>query len=126
MARSRPPLLEGSRLAFLVALASAVTCGVLAWRGTWSLWLAVAAHVGLTSLLTYFVFAWDKRKAKGTGRRISEANLLWLTFLGGAPGAYAAMRRLRHKTQTGRFVWLVPVAALLQLVAIAWVAVRGG
>jgi uncharacterized membrane protein YsdA (DUF1294 family) len=124
MPRSRPPLLEGSRFAFLLALVSATALGVLVLLGHVSPVAAVGLHVLLTSILAFLVFGWDKRRARGEGRRISEANLLWLSLLGGGPGAWWAMRRLRHKTQKRMFQIVVPVAALLWIAALAWLAWR--
>ena len=118
MARTRPPLLDGSRLAFALALASAGACALICWRGHLSLALGSFLLLVLLSLLTFLAFAWDKRRAGSGARRLSEANLLWLCVLGGAPGAWLAMRRLRHKTRKQRFVWLVPTLALLQLAGV--------
>ncbi len=49
------------------------------------------------SALTYAAYGLDKRRAKASAWRLSEALLHALEALGGWPGAFLAQRRLRHK-----------------------------
>lgn len=77
--------------------------------------LIYLAVLVLMSLVTAGVYAWDKRRARQGGRRVPEARLLLLTLLGGAMGAYWAMRTVRHKTKHWRFRILVPLLAIVQL-----------
>ncbi len=51
------------------------------------------------SLITFFVYAADKAKAKRGAWRIPEKVLLSLGFFGGATGALIAMQTVRHKTK---------------------------
>lgn len=124
MPNDRPPLLEGSRLAWiLTALVAATLVGfVLAER--LRPWIAALLHVALLSVIAYALFAWDKRRARKQGRRISEANLLWLIVLGGAVGAWLGMRQFRHKTQHRLFRFGVPVVLLAHVAAVAWLAAQ--
>ena len=85
--------------------------------------LALAVLV-LMSLLTAGIFVWDKRRARSGGRRVPEARLLLFALLGGAPGAYWAMRTVRHKTKHLRFRLLVPLLALAQFALLGWLAAR--
>ena len=125
MARDYPPLLEGSRLAWLLASASATVVLVLVLDRGLTPWLGALLHVALLSVAAFALFVWDKHRARKDARRISEANLLWLAVLGGAAGAWLGMRRIRHKTQHARFRMLVPAALLLHVGAIVWLALRG-
>ena len=77
--------------------------------------LLYLAALVLMSLITAGVYAWDKRRARKGGRRVPEARLLGLALLGGAMGAYWAMRTVRHKTKHWRFRVLVPLLAIVQL-----------
>lgn len=53
---------------------------------------------GITvSLITYAVYASDKRRARTRAWRIPEETLHLLELLGGWPGALLAQHRLRHK-----------------------------
>jgi uncharacterized membrane protein YsdA (DUF1294 family) len=79
----------------------------------------------LASLLALAVYAWDKRRARRGGRRVPEATLLWLAFLGGAAGAQLAMHWRRHKTKHLRFRILVPLFLLLHIAAVVWLAAGG-
>jgi uncharacterized membrane protein YsdA (DUF1294 family) len=55
--------------------------------------------LGLTNVLAFLLFAWDKFKAGGDGaNRISEFNLTAIGAVGGWPGGLLAMLLFRHKT----------------------------
>ncbi len=56
-----------------------------------------------TSLWAFLAYGLDKLLAQNGSRRISEKNLLFISFLGGWPGAFAAQRMFRHKTQKVSF-----------------------
>ncbi|MFN4360183.1 MAG: DUF1294 domain-containing protein [Hylemonella sp.] len=61
------------------------------------------------SLLSYALYAADKRAAHHRRRRVPERTLHLLALLGGWPGALLAQRHLRHKTAKPRFLlvyWL--------------------
>jgi len=124
MARKRPPLLESPRLALGLAALSAAGFGLAAGLGRLPGWLAALLHMVLVSLITYGLFAWDKRRAIRGDRRIAESNLLLASWLGGAAGGWWAMRSLRHKTKQPRFRLLVPLALVLQLALVGWLGAR--
>lgn len=70
-------------------------------------YLIVVAAMSLTCFAAYGI---DKRQATRGGRRVSERKLQWLAFCGGWPGAIAAQRLFRHKTQKMSFrivLWLI-------------------
>lgn len=52
----------------------------------------------VASVVTFFVYVIDKKRAIRGQWRIPEATLLWLSVLGGAWGGYLAMKVARHKT----------------------------
>ncbi|MBQ6078111.1 MAG: DUF1294 domain-containing protein [Clostridia bacterium] len=81
----------------------------------WPLWAAL----GVMNLITFIVYAVDKRIAQKNrgGRRVPERTLLLLAFCGGCIGALLGMYLLRHKTKHAKFVVLVPVAVLLWVAA---------
>ena len=72
-------------------------------------------YLFLVNLLAYVCYGADKSKAKQGKRRISERCLIFLAFLGGALGAWVAMRCFRHKTLHLKFRILVPLAFFLWL-----------
>lgn len=85
--------------------------------------LAILLYVVIISLLTATVTAADKIKAKHRRRRIPEAVLFSLAFLGGAAAEYLTMRLIRHKTLHKRFMIGLPVIIFFQLaaaVAVFW------
>jgi len=72
--------------------------------------LDTGAALLAASGLTYLLYAEDKRRAQLGIWRIPEMVLHLGALGGGWPGAFAAQRRLRHKTAKPRFLlvfWLV-------------------
>ena len=61
--------------------------------------LAYAGYLLLLSIITFFAYGADKRKAKKGAYRTKEKTLLLLSFFGGAFGGYPAMLIFRHKTK---------------------------
>ncbi|QNE46384.1 DUF1294 domain-containing protein [Glaciihabitans sp. INWT7] len=57
----------------------------------------------LTSVLSFIVYAVDKRAATSGGWRISESSLLALGIIGGWPGAIVGQQVFRHKTRKRGF-----------------------
>lgn len=75
--------------------------------------------MGLMSLLTWFAYRSDKRRAGAGEWRIPEKELHLLELLGGWPGAFLAQRRLRHKTRKGSFQFVfIAIVLLHQLLAV--------
>ena len=81
--------------------------------------IALVAGYNLFVFAAYFT---DKRAAKLGHRRISEKTLLMLALAGGSPGAIAAQRLLRHKTQKEPFRTLLLLIAVLHAVVLVGAA----
>lgn len=79
--------------------------------------LPAVAIYGIASLITYVMYAMDKRAAIKQRRRVSEKTLHWLALVGGWPGAWCAQQWLRHKTQKTTFRRVFWVTVILNLVA---------
>ena len=77
----------------------------------------------IMSVVTFFVYAYDKLQAKRGKWRVKEATLLLLSLLMGAPGAMAAMFSLRHKTLKAKFTITVPIFLVLQALAFVFLIV---
>ncbi|NRA59606.1 MAG: DUF1294 domain-containing protein [Psychrobium sp.] len=60
-------------------------------------------YYGLLSLVTFIVYAIDKRAAINGKFRTQENTLHLLSLLGGWPGALIAQNKLRHKTKKQPF-----------------------
>ena len=76
------------------------------------------------NIVTFWIYAIDKLKAKKGWWRISERTLLLLAFLGGSIGARLAMQMFRHKTQHAKFRYGVPFALLLHIALAGWLVYR--
>ncbi|MBP5320491.1 MAG: DUF1294 domain-containing protein [Kiritimatiellae bacterium] len=72
------------------------------------LWLA--AVYAVMSVVTFVVYAWDKRAAKKERWRVRERTLHLLELLCGWPGAMVAQNLIRHKSRKVSFrvvFWLM-------------------
>lgn len=61
--------------------------------------ICYAAYLLVLSVITFFAYRIDKRKAIKGAYRTKEKTLLGLSFFGGAFGGYPAMLIFRHKTK---------------------------
>lgn len=79
-----------------------------------------AIYMATLSLVTFFLYLIDKRKAKRGAWRISEKALLTASFVGGAVGGYAAMQLARHKTKHWYFHVVNLLGLLWQVAALVY------
>ena len=80
--------------------------------------IAVLAITLVMSIVTFGLYASDKKRAGSGAWRIKESTLFICGFLMGGVGAALAMKFLRHKTKHMSFKVLVPLAILLNLAVI--------
>lgn len=109
----------GGASVFLVPL-FALLYGLLSlwWRPpAW----APLAYLGL-SVLTFAVYALDKRAAQQRAWRTAESTLHLLALAGGWPGALLAQQFLRHKSGKASFRQVFWATVLLNLAALVWLA----
>lgn len=88
--------------------------------------MAIFLSLVVVNLLTYALYAQDKRAAKEGGWRVPEGTLLLLALLGGSPAALMASKRLRHKTKKVSFRLRMTLILLLQVFALIGWALLGG
>jgi uncharacterized membrane protein YsdA (DUF1294 family) len=89
-----------------------------------TLWILSLGWLALINLVTFQLWAADKRRAIRRERRVSEATLLRLCWLGGWPAAGLSMRMFRHKSGKRDFkrkfngiVWLYLLAIVATIIA---------
>lgn len=63
----------------------------------------VLCWIALASVAAFFLFGFDKWRARKSGWRISEWQLALLSAVGGWPGGLLGMLLFRHKTAKGGF-----------------------
>ena len=74
----------------------------------------------IINALSFLLMRADKQKAKRRQRRIPEAALLSLGFLGGSLGGTLAMLIFSHKTRKPTFSVGLPLALLLHGGILIW------
>lgn len=70
----------------------------------------------LINFISFSVFGLDKYKARKKKNRISEANLIFLSLIGGGLGALFAMLIFKHKSSKKLFYLGIPLITLLNKV----------
>ena len=75
------------------------------------------------SVVAFYSYGADKRRAKKGEWRIQESTLLALSFFGGACGALLGMKAYRHKTHHTSF-WVVGFLGLVWQISRASVLFR--
>ncbi|KPV92955.1 hypothetical protein AN395_00081 [Pseudoalteromonas sp. P1-30] len=80
------------------------------------------AYISALSLITFIMYAWDKRQAKQSAHkkvnRTPERTLQLLSLLGGWPGTLIAQQWLRHKSQKRRFIVVLWLCIVLNVASI--------
>jgi uncharacterized membrane protein YsdA (DUF1294 family) len=73
------------------------------------IWLSIA------SVITFFLYGYDKTQSKNGGWRVPERVLHWLALSGGFLGGWAGRSVFRHKTQKGFFTFVLTVSTVIHL-----------
>lgn len=106
-----------------------LACFAVAYAVVWVVWPFPTWVHGLylaTGIVTFVVYAVDKRAAVAGRRRVPENTLHLLAAAGGWPGAVVAQRLLRHKSIKRSFravFWLTVAVNALGFVALTTPAV---
>lgn len=87
---------------------------------------ALFAALLLWNAIVGAIYAGDKLAARRNWRRVPERTLIIMAALFAAPGAYAAMRLVRHKTRHRLFAFGVPALLAAQAALIIWFLFSSG
>lgn len=74
----------------------------------------------IINIITFFFFGLDKIKSQTNSRRVSEAQLLFLVFIGGALGGLAGMKFFRHKTKKVSFQSALIIILAVQITLLVY------
>ena len=77
-------------------------------------------YLVIINVVSFFIYGFDKWKAKKSKMRIREAALLGLAVLGGSIGAWLGMKVWHHKTLHKKFKYGVPTIIIVQLALIVY------
>lgn len=69
----------------------------------------------LINIVTFILFAIDKKRAKKNQWRIPESQLLFFSLLGGSIGGIIAMKIVKHKTKKPKFTISMPLLLLINI-----------
>lgn len=83
--------------------------------------LFILIYLLVINLITICIFAFDKSRSRGDGRRIPEKILLLFALIGGTPAALYAMNLFRHKTKKYSFQIPLYLIMLVQIGLIVWI-----
>ena len=75
----------------------------------------------MMNIISFYLFAKDKRQSKKNSWRVSERSLLLFTICLGGMGALLAMKFYRHKTKHFHFNVIVGLSALMTLGIFLWI-----
>ncbi len=78
----------------------------------------VIIYACVINVIAFFMYGFDKQKAKCRQWRIPESTLLGVAVIGGSIGAFLGMQIFRHKTKKPKFYIGVPVIFILQVIGI--------
>ena len=76
---------------------------------------ALLIYLVVINVVTFFLFGFDKWKAKQSKWRIPEATLLGMAVIGGSIGAWLGMKVWHHKTLHKKFRYGVPLILVAQI-----------
>ncbi|PNK61268.1 DUF1294 domain-containing protein [Psychrobacter sp. FDAARGOS_221] len=107
----------------LVTIGFYVVLAILVISGSISL-LVAGWYVAL-GVVTYAVYAKDKKAAQQGRWRTPEATLHLLSVLGGWVGAMLAQNRLRHKTQKPEFRMTYYLTVIINLAGLFYIITGG-
>ena len=71
--------------------------------------MLIICYLLLVNILSFAIYGADKLCAVKEKTRVAERSLIFLAAIGGAFGAYCAMKVFHHKTQKKKFTVTVPV-----------------
>ncbi|WP_172378652.1 DUF1294 domain-containing protein [Vibrio sp. Vb339] len=80
----------------------------------------------VVGLMTFFVYAKDKRAAINGNWRVPEKTLHTFSVAGGWLGALIAQDKLRHKTQKQPFRFIYWLTVVINVAAFAWTLTPSG
>lgn len=81
--------------------------------------IVLIVYLFMINLIGAMLVVSDKNRARQNRWRIRERSLFLAAALGGCPGVYFTMKKIRHKTQHKRFMVGLPVIFTAQLLGIA-------
>ena len=80
----------------------------------------IVVYLVAVNVITFFLYAIDKWKAKRSKWRIPEDTLLGLAVIGGSIGALLGMKIWHHTTMHKKFRFGIPAIIIIQLLFIGY------
>ncbi|MGP4844434.1 DUF1294 domain-containing protein [Marinobacter sp. 1Y8] len=111
-----------------LALPAAVVCAIVV-SGAWLLGklpLIIPVIYLAVSVVTFGIYAWDKRAARRDAWRTQENTLHILALIGGWPGAAFAQHLLRHKSSKRAFRNVFWLTVIVNCAGLIWLLLPDG
>lgn len=84
----------------------------------------IGCYIVVINIISFLIYGADKRRARLNRWRISEVTLLGLAVIGGSAGALLGMYTFHHKTRKMKFVIMVPLILVVQLILVYFIVCR--
>lgn len=75
----------------------------------------------VVNLILFFMMGADKNFAKKNKRRIPEANLFIVSFIGGCLGGFIGMKFFHHKTKKSSFYAIYSVSFIIHCIILYFI-----
>lgn len=83
--------------------------------------LIFIVYLILINMISFSIMGIDKYKARKAKYRISEKVLFLLSFIFGSLGTLIGMYTFRHKTKHLKFIILIPILLIINVVCIYYI-----
>lgn len=77
-------------------------------------------YLCVINIITFFLYGFDKKRARCKLRRIPEKVLIGLALIGGSVGALLGMNVFHHKIRKWKFIISIPLILMLQIIAVSY------
>ena len=78
-------------------------------------------YIIIINVITFMMFAIDKKRARKKQWRIPEAWLLLSSLLGGSLGGIISMKIVNHKTKKPKFLIGMPILLIINMLVLYYV-----
>jgi len=105
---------------FFILLSLGLAVAIMALLIFFTHWNLFIDWIVAASVVTFFMYGFDKAQAKNGGWRVPEIVLHLLALAGGFLGGWAGMFVFRHKTRHPAFLVVLIISTIVYLFLFYW------